>query len=311
MERKGKGSFPCTYFARDGYCAKGKFCEFTHDKLAPCKNYASAEGCRFGANCLFKHGKKMTGPVLPAPISAGMRAAREEALVNASKESKETEDKEEQASGVASSDIASVWGFQGASEDSVYFYGAAGGVPKVPNVNQEHVKKYSDAVGKKTAKDDIAPSNETSGRKVCTFFKAGYCMYGSRCMNLHLEGEDTGLVADATQLSANSECGICMSPPANGVFGIASNCNCVFCMDCIRSWRKEGLSFEHSEQVRMCPLCRVPSYYIVPSRVVPTPVQKEILLKAHRDALAVIPCKVHFTCFMSYLLLISLVIHLC
>ena len=51
--------------------------------------------------------------------------------------------------------------------------------------------------------------------------------------------------ARAAAADASAECGICMGAPADsarGLFGVLSNCACVFCLDCIRAWRREGLT---------------------------------------------------------------------
>jgi hypothetical protein len=64
------------------------------------------------------------------------------------------------------------------------------------------------------------------------------------------------------------QCGICMGDPKDSLYGVLSHCNCVFCLGCIREWRAEGQARNPSMAVntlRQCPLCRVPSYYVVPS----------------------------------------------
>jgi len=66
-----------------------------------------------------------------------------------------------------------------------------------------------------------------------------------------------------------SECGICMGDsPSDKLYGILSHCNCVFCLSCIREWRSDGATRNPGmagSTVRQCPLCRVPSFFVVPS----------------------------------------------
>ena len=66
-----------------------------------------------------------------------------------------------------------------------------------------------------------------------------------------------------------SECGICMGDsPTDKLYGVLSHCNCVFCLSCIREWRADGAARNPGmagSTVRQCPLCRVPSYFVVPS----------------------------------------------
>ena len=60
------------------------------------------------------------------------------------------------------------------------------------------------------------------------------------------------------------ECGICMTSPAlkYQAYGF-NNCECVFCLSCIKSWRRE--KEQRKETTRSCPLCRTLSHYMIPS----------------------------------------------
>ena len=65
------------------------------------------------------------------------------------------------------------------------------------------------------------------------------------------------------------ECGICFGRPTNSLYGVLSHCNCIFCLSCIREWRRDGATVHNqgmaNETLRKCPLCRKESYYTVPS----------------------------------------------
>eukprot|EP00597_Dinobryon_sp_UTEXLB2267_P012377 CAMPEP_0170113074 /NCGR_PEP_ID=MMETSP0020_2-20130122/9617_1 /TAXON_ID=98059 /ORGANISM="Dinobryon sp., Strain UTEXLB2267" /LENGTH=154 /DNA_ID=CAMNT_0010339251 /DNA_START=687 /DNA_END=1151 /DNA_ORIENTATION=+ len=91
-------------------------------------------------------------------------------------------------------------------------------------------------------------------------------------------------------LDSTIECGICISVPK--VFGILSNCDCVFCLECIRDWRKEGLNVaKSSEQVRRCPLCTKETYFICPSPKYVTRNDKDELITAYKESLLTKECK--------------------
>lgn len=45
-------------------------------------------------------------------------------------------------------------------------------------------------------------------------------------------------------------------------FGVLSGCRHAFCLDCIRKWR--GRLDLPKETLRACPMCREPSFYVVP-----------------------------------------------
>ena len=62
-------------------------------------------------------------------------------------------------------------------------------------------------------------------------------------------------------------CSVCLEPP--GQFGLLENCNHVFCLSCIRSWRnpKDKTSSQiDSGVLYQCPNCRTYSGFILPSR---------------------------------------------
>ncbi len=75
--------------------------------------------------------------------------------------------------------------------------------------------------------------------------------------------------SDNQQFEEATDCGICMScTPQDKLYGILSHCNCVFCLSCIKEWRAEGAVKNpgmSSSTLRQCPLCRVPSFFVVPS----------------------------------------------
>lgn len=89
------------------------------------------------------------------------------------------------------------------------------------------------------------------------------------------------------------ECGICLEPPKGSLFGLLSHCSCKFCLSCIRNWRSDGISVtKDQKQVRICPLCRTVSYFVVPSQqFLSEGPQKNALLEAYKKSIEKKPCK--------------------
>lgn len=131
-------------------------------------------------------------------------------------------------------------------------------------------------------------------RPRCRFFQAGNCKFGSRCRFSH-RSDFSSPVATKAAADDNEpkECGICIEPPASALYGLLSHCDCKFCLECIRGWRKDGIEVaKNSERVRMCPLCRNESFFIVPSvRFVRSGPEKDALIETYKQALNRIPCK--------------------
>jgi len=75
-------------------------------------------------------------------------------------------------------------------------------------------------------------------------------------------------------------------------FGILSHCNHAFCLDCIRKWRGRYMKNVDKELFRLCPICRIESYFIIPSAYyVGAGKEKEDLIEAYKKSLKEIPCK--------------------
>lgn len=212
------------------------------------------------------------------------------------------------------------------SIDGVYFYGAPG------TLNCEQPAAVSNPVAKSAWNRDGQFSNLTliagqdSNRTsylpridqgaaarnviICPYYQAGDCRFGLKCRNYHepdvqnyQEDQDSSVPyknciyeKETTKVNAYVECSICISVPEKEkgeLFGIMSHCSCIFCLVCIREWRVEGLKVAaKSEQVRMCPTCRVNSYFVVPSINFVLGQDKEDLIVRYKQSLAAKPCKV-------------------
>ena len=361
----------CTYFSRDGYCAKGQYCPFLHDKgavRAVCKNYSSSTGCRFGSSCAFVHEnceeprnitKKLPNtslaensskidslsdgiiavtPIpdsaLRVPDSAFKSENSIDTVIEAATEIESRwkdgwqflskEDSSEKNANPRNN--TSDWNFDSydnessSNTDGIYFYGASGTttfdeVTVINNIKKDTVwdirSRENASIMSSSSSSQAMSANasngtvsDLNGEKVCPYFISGDCKYGSKCRYYHdagtvnsIEsslsnpGDDNGKNDDAL-----TECSICISTPDTSkgeLYGVMSHCNCVFCLVCIREWRNEGTkdTFK-SEQVRICPNCRVNSYFVVPSLRYVSGWKKEDLILRYKQSLSSTICKV-------------------
>ena len=60
------------------------------------------------------------------------------------------------------------------------------------------------------------------------------------------------------------ECSICFRRIQN--YGLLSNCDDVFCYDCIKQWRTEAISKNKREMFRRCPICNCESPMLIKSK---------------------------------------------
>lgn len=127
--------------------------------------------------------------------------------------------------------------------------------------------------------------------------EAGVQQHEARCLSRQL-------LMSRVEQSRYETCGICLEAPADkgSQFGLLESCSHVFCLECIRSWRANGgvSGGLHKEIVRACPVCRVNSYLIIPSRFVPTTDDDKChLLECYKAHLKTIHCR-HFNMGKSH-----------
>lgn len=96
--------------------------------------------------------------------------------------------------------------------------------------------------------------------------------------------------------SRDKTCGICYETVLDKTsrekqrFGILPNCNHVFCVQCIRTWR-QAKNFD-TKATRSCPVCRKTSDFICPSNFwVETQEEKNKLIEDYKSALREKHCK--------------------
>jgi len=217
--------------------------------------------------------------------------------------------------------VADLWGLDGDAHDEAYYYGAPGAfvdAAAAAAAAAPPVSYAKAAAMARTAADDAAAlaaavaaapapaAAPPAAAAACPFFLRGNCRFGDRCRNPHVLPDVQRVVSDedgrtdeerraveAEEVAATSaaECGICYEP-VKGRFGLLPGCAHAFCLACIREWRQKGLEQVARETARVCPLCRVESYFVVPShRLVTDPFRKQRAVDAYVESLARIPCR--------------------
>ena len=177
---------------------------------------------------------------------------------------------------------------------------------------------YRKIIERETAEGPPSGNRRTT-RPLCKFYAAGFCRFGEDCKLSHGDGSPSDIIVGEDEkvarieapaavqsaeesLEENAEesasisaaCGICMDNvrEKSGRFGLLENCPHAFCLKCIREWRSNASGDFERTNVRRCPLCRVTSYIIVPSRrLVTDPKRKATIFRTYRENLSTIPCR--------------------
>jgi len=157
-----------------------------------------------------------------------------------------------------------------------------------------------------TTSETTSPSNVSTrkgwhpdgpGAFPCKFFAQGSCFKGDMCNFSHSKSEEP-VPTMSVKTDDDNTCAICFEDVVqNGrKFGILVGCDHVFCLECIRGWRRKGEKQTSSgtAAARSCPLCRQPSHYIIPSPLFVKDEEKAKLDSMYKEALQAIPCK-YFT----------------
>ena len=77
------------------------------------------------------------------------------------------------------------------------------------------------------------------------------------------------------------ECSICFRNIIN--YGLLSNCDDIFCYECIKQWRNEAKSKSKREMFRRCPLCNCESPLLIKSKVYLTGEEKKQKMIEYRQ----------------------------
>ena len=115
-------------------------------------------------------------------------------------------------------------------------------------------------------------------------------------VQIGIVGGSPGLVPTTAEVqrSTSLACGVCLEPvlAKRGVrFGLLEGCDHVFCLPCLREWRKTHDL--RPEVARSCPECRAPSHFVTPSLVHLTGERKRRMVVSYLEGMRTIPCH-HF-----------------
>jgi hypothetical protein len=169
----------------------------------------------------------------------------------------------------------------------------------------------------------LAPPSQSSTRQsykeLCVFAVTGKCRFGNVCRNVHglqcprcllnclhptdLEQNEEHIqeclekpVKASNTADEEIECGICLDKVLSKPdprFGLL-NCEHPFCLACIRQWRASSTNNGNVDPstVRSCPLCRVVTYFIVPSsQFIRDGEEKARQIDAYKRKVQTIPCR--------------------
>jgi len=169
-----------------------------------------------------------------------------------------------------------------------------------------------------TFSHDIPPEGLTAGRKMipCKWFhQNGSCRFGSRCHFSHTalemddgvkigsngnsivdEGERVSLHVgtDRNDPHAQFNCGVCFEDIVRSGkrFGLMSSCDHCFCIDCLRTWRRQSnKNDQHSTVTQACPTCRVQSKLVVPSKKFAVGSEKQKIFEGYKKRMEKMPCR--------------------
>ncbi|XP_024375821.1 E3 ubiquitin-protein ligase makorin isoform X1 [Physcomitrium patens] len=300
---EGRSRVLCKFFMH-GACLKGVDCQFSHnwsDQSSQVCTFYQRGLCSYGARCRYEHVKvsRLTQPLAtPVPVPRHLPAAI--SLTS-------TVDSSSRATVIAKPSLAHLKdAWQQNSTESL-----ANGVS---------------AISLGEADEPEALSNDPSDRPICAFAAAGNCPLGESCRNIHgdlcttcgkhclhpyrpldrenhkIQCERNKKNLEALLKSQDIECSICLervlSKPtvAERKFGLMSGCDHPFCVGCIRGWRSgsHAPGMDIDTVVRACPVCRVPTHYVVPSVVwYFSPEEKEEIINGYKNKLGEVDCR-HF-----------------
>ena len=232
----------CIYFKKDGYCAKGQYCTFLHVTI---KKAVAAQS---------------KGP--PTTSSSSKSAiAPTPAVTSARKGHNPADELWNHCDDIADSDYCGFASKQNVTRTMRY-----------STITRLNIRDDDSSHNYTNSSNSTSSSFDNTKRTICHFYQLGSCRFGSFCRNSHENtsnnnnnnnnnGSENTIGDELVKSSATDEaelssyeCGICMENPMvtkSKSFGILSNCDCVFCLDCIRNWRKDGLTVaKKTEQVR-------------------------------------------------------------
>ncbi|EOA31026.1 hypothetical protein CARUB_v10014172mg [Capsella rubella] len=267
----------CKFFVH-GSCLKGDNCGFSHDSKDPPNNVCTfyQKGmCFYGSRCRYDHVRASSD--LPTPPLTSDSESLDRSLSTAPSMSFQRQ------------------GYDGDGNN----HG-----DKSSSVYCVHPREYP----------------------LCSFAAAGDCPRGNQCPHMHgdlcatcgkkclhpfrpeereehtKECEKKQKHIEALKQSQDIECSVCLdrilskATPGERKFGLLTECDHPFCIQCIRNWRSSApvSGMDVNSTLRACPICRKLSYFVVPSVVwYSTPEEKKEIIDIYKAKLRSIDCK-HF-----------------
>ena len=152
-----------------------------------------------------------------------------------------------------------------------------------------------------TFSHDIGNQSDLEAKKSipCYFFQQGNCRYGDYCHFSHDEVDnekESWIGADDTDHS--NLCSICFENIVSSGkrFGLLPDCEHTFCLDCLRTWRKQTKheicdTTSKSPDPLKCPVCRAKIAFIIPSKDFLKGEAKERVITLYKTKVGKIPCK--------------------
>lgn len=99
------------------------------------------------------------------------------------------------------------------------------------------------------------------------FAKEYYCRSGKRCYSYNCIFQHTDEPIEAKD--SETMCGICYEDiiDTNKRYGLLQNCNHIYCLNCIKTYRSGQMNSSISLTNRLkCPICREHSRFVLPSK---------------------------------------------
>eukprot|EP00953_Heterococcus_sp_UTEX-ZZ885_P005696 3530-Heterococcus_DN1.PRE.8 len=250
---------PCRFHLL-GTCKFGTACTYSHaagigvgDKRPLCPYIDKPGGCRHGASCFLRHPQSETELAAAAALALAEQQQQQQ---------------EAAAAAVVVEDV----------EIGLVVYGPNGEAHRqVPKQTAVRSKLSAHAPEFKFTPAAAAP--------IATVVSEAVTEESTAVAAAVVEPK-----AQAKEKADAEQCGICFDSIAacGKRFGLLTGCDHVFCLECIRTWRK-STSVE-KDVSRSCPCCREHSYFVMPSKFSVTGESKVQAIAKYKECLSKRPC---------------------
>ncbi|XP_047125806.1 probable E3 ubiquitin-protein ligase makorin-1 isoform X2 [Hydra vulgaris] len=306
MEKENK---LCKYYIHNN-CKNGKECCFAHDFKAKTENtckFYLAGSCFYGNKCRYDHAKRLS-VLKPARVTAAVSAPTTLTVLKAKKFVSPDSNMPVDAPVFIPGNKAHIGKVGDFSTDiskdlkivCIYLTLQLFHLTFILKMIMEHLIKLC----------PFAAVRECPFGDKCEYMHGDLCeMCGFQCLHPKDENQRKEHVkfcvakhecemeiAFAAQRSQDVACCICLdivkkkASPNESVFGLLENCNHPFCLSCIRKWR---CSYNQQQSVvRSCPICRVTSWFVIPSEFwIQDEIEKKELIGNYKAYLSTISCR--------------------